>query len=312
MIPTTTAGGTTVALCVMCGAPASRIGSTTVALCDSPYCRSRHAALPPKQRCGVCSRPLAVSQWAGGHCGDAACREELLVRRPLENAAKALRALIASASKRRERAAAQRGIPREERSTYRMAVLPRNTDRPSALPAERRHAFEEHLRSSLAAARARLAAGEVPGPTLSESLPVLGDDRTDAERDAEHQLLGAGCATCRGRCCRQGGNHAFNDAFTMMRYLERFPTHDDETIVAKYLSYLAPRTLTHGCVFQHEKGCTLPRDLRADLCNRFYCGSISMIRNQFAAGEPVRAYFAHERSGKLVGGRFVEIPVVTE
>ena len=98
----------------------------------------------------------------------------------------------------------------------------------------------------------------------------------------------------------------------MVRYLQEFPTHDDETIVAQYLSYIAPRTLTMGCVYQHEHGCTLPRELRADICNRFYCSHLNMIRNEYAAGEPVRAYFVHLEEGRLAGDRFVEIPVVNE
>ena len=98
----------------------------------------------------------------------------------------------------------------------------------------------------------------------------------------------------------------------MVRYLQEFPSHDDDEIVARYLSHLAPRTLTKGCVCQGEHGCTLPRDLRSDLCNRFYCSHLDMIRNEFKAGEPVRAYFTHVKSGRLVGDRFVEIPVVDE
>src|SRR5215208_7653583 len=89
MFATTATENGTGMRCVMCGMPASRIASTTVSLCNSAYCRSRHAALPLAQRCGGCSRPLDVSQWAAGHCGQSGCREEVLVRRPLEAMRKA-------------------------------------------------------------------------------------------------------------------------------------------------------------------------------------------------------------------------------
>jgi hypothetical protein len=226
-------------------------------------------------------------------------------------AAKAYANLIASIPARRRRSAAQRGIPREDRDSYRLAILPFNTARPSALPRERRDAFEAHLRSNITKAREQLAAGVVPTPPTA---PVRrpDDGRSEAEFEAERKLLGAGCAACRGQCCHLGGNHAFNEVNTMMLYLQRFPTHDDETIVSRYLSYLAPRTLSRGCVYQEEGGCSLPRDLRSDVCNRFYCTSIRVLRNQFAAGEPVRAYFLQQRDGRLVGDRFVEIPVEKE
>jgi hypothetical protein len=312
MIPTMTASHATPARCVMCGAPASRARPANAVLCDSPFCRSRHAALPPSQRCRACSRPIAVSQWAAGHCDQPDCRDEILVRRPLAAAKAAYAALVASAPKHRNRSAARRGIPPEERESYRLTILPLNSDQSAELSPARRAAFEAHLRGTIVKARARLAAGEVPPPEAPFNPPPAGDERSDAEREAERQLVGAGCARCRGRCCMLGADHAFNGPETMMRYLERYPTHDDETIVARYLSYLAPRTLQNGCVYQHEHGCTLPRDLRADICNRFYCSDINVIRNAFAAGDPVRAYFVHVDGGRFIGGQFVDIPVAGE
>ena len=212
--------------------------------------------------------------------------------------------------KRRNRSAAQRGIPREERDTYRMAVLPHNRARPRKLSLERRAKFESNLRRNIEKARTRLADGEEPTPVTK--LYSADDGRSDAEREAERRLLGAGCAMCRGHCCTAGADHAFNDSDTMMRYLQRFPDHDDETIVYRYLSHIAARTLSPGCIYQHEHGCTLPRDLRADICNRFYCSDINAVRNHYFAGDPVRAYFLQQDSGRLIGGKFVNIPVAQD
>lgn len=233
-----------------------------------------------------------------------------MLRRPLEARQKTFATLMAEAPKRRNRAAAQRGIPPEERDSYRIAVVPHNRYRSATLSRQRRAAFEAHLRNSLTKARARLAAGEEPAPETRLYSPT--DPRSDAERAAEHKLLGAGCAACRGMCCRMGGDHAFNDSDTMMRYLQRSPDHDDTTIVERYLSHMASRTMSHGCVFQHEDGCTLPRDLRADVCNRYYCGELSVLRNHYLPGDPVRAYFLNYNGGRMFGGRFVSVPVVED
>ena len=232
------------------------------------------------------------------------------MRRPLEATRKAFTELMAEIPKRRNRSAAQRGIPPEERDSYRMAVLPRNHHRPKKLPRKRRENFEATLRRNIEKARSRLTVGEQPEPPAK--VYSVGDDRSEGEREAERKLLGAGCAMCRGRCCTAGADHAFNDSDTMMRYLQRFPDHDDETIVDRYLSHIATRTLSPGCIFQHEHGCTLPRDLRADICNRFYCSDINVVRNHYFAGDPVRAYFLHEDAGRLIGGRLVNIPIVDE
>ena len=232
------------------------------------------------------------------------------MRRPLEESQKVRATLLATAPKRRDRSAASRGIPAGERASYKLAILPHIDNRPSALPKERREAFEAHLRANIAKARERGAAGEVSAYVAPANARIPGDIRSEAERDAEAKLLGAGCAACRGWCCLGGGNHAFNDVETMLRYIEAFPTHNDDEIVARYLSFVASHTLTNGCVYQHEHGCTLPRDLRADICNRFFCSHLDAIRNEYTHGEPVRAYFAHVKGGRLVGDRFVEIPVV--
>jgi hypothetical protein len=232
------------------------------------------------------------------------------MRRALETSHKARATLLATVPARRNRSAASRGIPREERASYKLAILPHIDNRPSTLPKKRRKAFEAHLRANIAKARERRAAGDAFVHAAPMNARRPGDTRNEAERDAEAKLLGAGCAACRGWCCLGGGDHAFNDVDTMRRYIEEFPTHDDEEIVARYLSYLAPRTLTKGCVYQHEHGCTLPRDLRADICNRFFCSHLDVIRNEYTHEEPVRAYFAHVKDGRLVGDRFEEIPVV--
>ncbi len=125
-------------------------------------------------------------------------------------------------------------------------------------------------------------------------------------------MLGAGCAACRGDCCRGGGEHAYNSDNTMLRYVDNHPHQSDDEIVARYLGFMAARTITHSCVYQTDQGCTLPRELRSDTCNDFYCGGLMMIRNQFASGDPVRAYFALAHDGRLVGGGFAEVRVAKE
>jgi len=52
---------------------------------------------------------------------------------------------------------------------------------------------------------------------------------------------------------------------------------------------------------------SLPRALRADLCNRYYCDAFAAIRHPPAPGNPVRAYLIHRTEAGLSGGRFVEI-----
>ncbi len=243
-----------------------------------------------------------MAQRARGYCDKALCREEVL-RRNREQEAARRAALLATVLRRRERAAAQRGMSRVEQATYTAALLPHNTDRASKLPARRLAAHEAHLRACLADARQYLATAPVPEIVAGAPVPAP----TTAAPRAEAQLLLAGCAACRGQCCREGRDHAFLSEDSMLAYLRRFPAADDDAIVAHHMQHIGAQTMTHGCVYQGERGCTLAPDLRADICHRFHCTGLMMLKGQFAAGDPVRAYLVHRRGERLSGGRFIEI-----
>ncbi len=292
----------TVTACVMCSAALAAWRPLEGVLCRSPVCAGRHLALPAASKCPECTRPLTTPQLARGHCESALCREEVLRgRREKESARKA--ALLVSLQRRRTRAAAQRGMSRDEQDTYKAALLPRNLDRASRLTPRRRTSHEAHLRACLAEAREHLATSKAP--FVVEAAPVIGAP-TAAQR-AESQLLLAGCAACRGQCCREGGDHAFLSVDSMTAYLQRFPAADDDAVVVHHMQHIGEQTMTHGCVYQGVRGCTLAPELRADICHRFHCTGLMMLKGQFAAGEPIRAYVMHRRGERLSGGRFIEI-----
>lgn len=289
--------------CVMCGKPLRPIPHAAGLFCGSALCLHRFSMLAAWQKCQYCTRPLTVAQFATGVCNDRTCRATPMAVAHQEAAERSVKER-ALAKRRRQRAAARHGIPREEVASYRLVVLPLNQDQESPLPADRRAAFEQHLRQNLAQARERIAAGEPVEPAMLTTAP---DDRPRAERDAETALMNAGCITCRGQCCKLGGDHAFNSSSTMMRFVDQFPSLEDEEIVSRYLSFLGERTLTTGCVFQGMRGCTLPRDMRAGICNRFFCGDVRVLKHQFGDGEPVRAFIVNRKGSKLTGDHFVEI-----
>ena len=289
--------------CVICGAPLAGWQPAGDILCRFGACASRHASLPAAFKCQHCAHPLPIRQRGLGHCDDPICRDEVLRERREAEAARHL-ALLARLRRRRARSAAQRGIPPEEQATYRLAIIPRNTDRVSQLPSGRRARHEAHLRGSLTSARERLAAGEqsAPGGTVGPT-----DHRAPELQRAEERLLLAACSACRGHCCRLGGDHAFNTAETMMGYLERRPTLDDDAVVADYMQHVGDRTMTHGCIYQGERGCTLSPDLRADVCHHFHCSGLLMLKGKLTDGDPVRAYLVHHRDDRVTGDRFVQI-----
>ena len=300
----------------MCGAPVVPArgaappadGMRGPRLCSSVRCAYRYAAIPVSQRCKACAAPLSPASRGRGLCDTPGCAASWQ-QQQIANDRAASRAELQAAIARRNRSAARRGIAAAARDSYRVAIIPRNDDRSTRLPVRRRNTFLQRLRANIAVARARIAAGEDRATTTASYDAIERNGRSDAELAAEVTLMNTGCASCRGSCCQQGGDHAFNSPETVMRYLEQWPTHDDETIVSRYTGHFTPRTMSRGCVFQHTAGCALPRDLRSDICNRYYCNSIMVLRNAFRADDPVGAYFIHDGAHASRPGEFVQIAV---
>lgn len=289
----------------MCGTPHERWRAQAGVLCRSIQCAGRHAMLAASAKCSQCTRPLTVAQMASGVCGSRICREE--AHRDLIAATAAREeALARRLQRRRGRSAAQRGLTPEVAATYHAALLPHNDDRPSRLPARRRALHEAHLRRCLAEARESLAAAppaELPMPAAPS------EPQKSAHEHAVAAVLLAGCAACRGRCCREAQDHAFITADRMMELLQRNPGVTDDAIVARYLSHAGEVTLTNGCVYQGQQGCTLDPELRADICHRFLCKGLTALQRAVREGEPIRAYLVHRRGEEFRGDRFIEIPV---
>ncbi|MDQ6610881.1 MAG: hypothetical protein M3Y64_00490 [Gemmatimonadota bacterium] len=179
-----------------------------------------------------------------------------------------------------------------------LSIIPRNPAVASLLPESRKEALREHVANKAAEALAQLEAVAlgVQRP-LWPLPPIVPPDPQVAV------VLGAACAGCRGYCCRTGGEHAFITARTMERYLDQHPGGVDDVVQA-YSAYLPDQTLTDGCVYQHADGCVLPRDMRGDTCNRFFCDSLLRFRNKLSDEGPVRAFFVPTHDGKFDHGLF--------
>jgi hypothetical protein len=86
--------------------------------------------------------------------------------------------------------------------------------------------------------------------------------------------LAAACATCRGSCCRDGGDSAYLEASTLRRIQAERPTSSPAELVELYMAAVPERSVEHSCIFHGEQGCTLPRELRSHTCNDYFCPSM--------------------------------------
>jgi hypothetical protein len=88
---------------------------------------------------------------------------------------------------------------------------------------------------------------------------------------ANSELVKAACSTCRGFCCRKGGDSAYLTADTIARVRMQHPAMSDTDIASVYLNAVPATSMAQSCIFHGEQGCTLRREFRAQICNDYHC-----------------------------------------
>jgi hypothetical protein len=283
------------ASCHVCAVPLTAAHLHTAPLCGGAECHARSQATPAWRRCGVCARPLADRALAERVCGDAACRHEWLVERPRQRRLE----LDDRARRFRAAAAAHAGVDAPE--TFPVGLVPRLRPRLTRLPDRRRRALAAHL-TTLAREAAALRARGTPPDRASTPVPPR------AELAA---VLGHACGRCRGFCCMTAGDLAYLQVGTLHRWLDAHPDRDANAAVAAYLAYLGPRTVHRSCPFHRADGCSLPRDMRADICNSYICDGLTRISDAAPAAGPVHAFVATmndpmDATSAFITGAFVD------
>lgn len=228
----------------------------------------------PAHHCWSCGEPIDAFRAVGhgGVCDRFECRAAEARRKQAED-----RAIEA-----RRREVARERMEREgsDPDATSWSVTPYNEAQLVPLAAWRRADFLEYVR--------RITREAVDlGPHSPEAQPPDREEgRFPPPRPDEGRALATGCATCQGRCCRRGGTHAFLKPGRIARLLRERPDLEPEDVPALYESHLGAEHLSGGCVFQGEKGCRLPRALRGDTCNDYYCSDLIQVRREWRKESP--------------------------
>jgi hypothetical protein len=141
-------------------------------------------------------------------------------------------------------------------------IVPRSDKRLVPLTPERVERLQKHLREALidlgkVRRLDRLAAGVSAEPA---GFPAV--------------VARAACSLCKGWCCRNGADDAFLDDRTLARLRLANPDITDEAIMRLYLARVPATAYQDSCIFHGQRGCTLDRSMRADICNTYFCGGL--------------------------------------
>lgn len=126
-------------------------------------------------------------------------------------------------------------------------------------PPERARRLRKHLVQSLRALRTM----KDPEGNASPLRPAPEGFAAKVARTA--------CTMCRGYCCKGGSEHAYLDERVMARVRIAQPDLNARGVVRLYMDSVPAAGYEGTCLFHSEKGCTLDRSLRSDVCNSYFC-----------------------------------------
>ena len=285
--------------CLICQAPLPFNPARTSPLCAREACRQRYSLLQRQgQVCRVCGRPLSARERPTQTCATAECQraevKDYAVQVYERNQARhtaLLRQEIECAARLRDRVLTTFGI--REPDSFPLVVIPAVTAGLVRLPEPRRQAFREHLMVLVEQVfDPSEALAEPPERAPALSLPPGQEPRVRA-------VLEQTCARCQGFCCQGGGDHAYLSVETLRAYRATHPKQDSSAVTAAYLDRVGSQTYQGSCIYHQADGCALSREMRPDLCNRFFCKALLEFQRDLPVSGPVRGFFVTADYGEL-------------
>ncbi len=234
--------------------------------------------------CTVCGASISGVEPQGfdSTCSRLLCRVTHAGKTAQQLSAEKQRRRREEARRRKEQALAQRDrLAAELQITAHQAfpafALPAQQRPLVPLPENRNASFREHLERIIQEAFAHTDSAEAPSFSSAEENANGPDEMSP--------ILRAGCAVCQGRCCLQGGDHAYLTVDLVRQYRTQHPQATAQDVYREYDSRLGERTYEDSCVYHQQQGCRLPRELRSDTCNTYECEELAELHREARASD---------------------------
>ncbi|MBI1492855.1 hypothetical protein [Halocynthiibacter styelae] len=173
---------------------------------------------------------------------------------------------------------------KDQRKVTTVIAVPYKSDKQHPPSPDALREFESHLR-------------KIADETNDQSHTITPDEKRNAETPAP--ILGAICSACRGRCCQHGfENHAYLTGGSLSRWRADNPDITVENLCRKYLAYLPAQHTENSCLYHIATGCALPRDMRADICNRYLCYQARHATEQMPPSSSTDILIVAQENGK--------------
>jgi hypothetical protein len=93
---------------------------------------------------------------------------------------------------------------------------------------------------------------------------------------------------------------------TLRRYLAKHPDQGPGEVHAAYMGHVRSDTVEDSCIFHQPGGCGLPREMRSDTCNRFFCEGLTEFQTGLTGRGPARGFFLATEGEAIVAAAFCD------
>lgn len=193
--------------------------------------------------------------------------------------------------------AAQQELPSLAQQSPSLMVIPAGRTRMVPVSPERIESYRAHLQKVIAEARSFACVSDIPQDDQNWAPREKNLQHENAFREQPEVALVSDhlCGMCKGACCSSGQNHAYLSPLSMRRTMDENRALDDGDIAALYLSRVSSESIEGACINQTSSGCSLPKEMRADICNAYFCDPILEYQRACAASAEVPPVFAVQR-----------------
>ncbi len=273
MTPQHPASQTSADKCEVCGCAIDRQnacgqGQQTYPVCQSFACRrilSQKATLPPD----VFESQLEIQRRIHRGRHEASTPKKSRIHEAIKNEARQNQAILQAVLEKHA------GLSQTD---LRLVALPSGREQSVALSDERRRRYIEHINDAIVEASKYTSASDISDDKNLEAHQRLLEIEQRFSNVPELRTLSDRlCGLCKGGCCTSGKEHAYLSALSLRRVMDDNPHLSDREILNRYIAHISPDTIEGSCINQTASGCALPRELRSETCNSFYC-------------EPLKAY----------------------
>jgi hypothetical protein len=271
-----------------------------------PKRRRQAVFLPGKAHCAVCGCGISDRQWRlFQSCEFWKCQaQNRRQRRELkkeidERQHRQQQEFQSRVRLLRDKAAGLSGVDGPER--FVSAVVPALWRPVTRLPEERRSGIGNHLNGLIAEVHENRIAYPDDPPYESEPTAVHN------ENSKPLPVVAQACATCQGNCCVQGGDRAYLDVETILRFLKKHPELEAADLAESFLSHVEEYTYENSCIYHGVNGCSLPRDARSTTCNGFECAGVRLLMERLTDQGPHRTFLIAAEKNQVVRYDFVHV-----